>query len=519
MNETYGNAGRTRNFLRVVLALDGVVLVFALCAGTANNGGGIVLLLLAMAGITALALWYATKEGLWFVRKVEKTWAHTCAGLGGNFVGEQNDYLASVREGLRSRGQYYVATQKKAAYPLLINIRGNWEAWTAEVRFWQGQTIENYNRESAAFALSFGVPSVNFDLAASGLIRVRAGQVPIPEAYSHPGRVQASQRVLAAQVVSQAPDITKLPTQPLPMVPNVYAHAQQANGWAQELELLRAVPMARGFDGKTVYLPIEGQHWFIAAATGQGKSSWIWSLVLGLAPAWRVGLVKFIGLDQKMCELGIARHWFEHYADDDVSSVELLEQCVKAMHERLRAMQGVSRKFTPTVSTPLNIIVIDELGYLAAYMADKKLRDRADTAVRALLAKGRAPGFAIVGATQDARVEVCGYRDLYPIRIAGRIPATMIDKVLGDGAAEAGALCHLIPLPPNGAGVTYVLDETSMKPRLVRAAWCSDDDIQGMLAGVPVQPAPIQPALGAQAVKDEQPMQQLGFDSQPLKQW
>src|SRR5258708_12789802 len=106
-----------------------------------------------------------------------------------------------------------------------------------------------------------------------------------------------------------------------------------------------------------------------------------------------------MGKAPKRCELGIGRDWWAHYADDDVSSVELLEQCVRDMHERLRSMQGVSRKFTPSFSTPLKVIVIDEMGYLAAYMADKKLRDRADTAVRALLAKGRTPGFPVAPPT------------------------------------------------------------------------------------------------------------------------
>jgi len=165
-----------------VLALDGFMLFFMLCATSANNGGGIVLLLLAMAVITGPALWYATQQGLWFVRKVEKTWAHTCAGLSGNFVGEKNDYLASVREGLRSRGEY-VPTQKKEAYPELKNIRGNWEVWTAEVRFWEGQTIDNYNAHAGAFALAFHQPHVAFDLAENGLIRIRAGNLPLPPAY------------------------------------------------------------------------------------------------------------------------------------------------------------------------------------------------------------------------------------------------------------------------------------------------------------------------------------------------
>src|SRR6266568_6683335 len=180
MNETYGKAGRARNLLRAALAVDGFVLFIALCAATNNNGGLAWLLLLSLAVLTVLALRYATKQGYWFVRRIERTWKQVCAGLGGNFVGEKNDYLASIREGVRSGGKYYVATQKKVAYPELKNVTGNWEAWTAEVRFFDGQTIENYTKAASAFALAFQVPFVNFDLAESGYIRIRAGEVPIP---------------------------------------------------------------------------------------------------------------------------------------------------------------------------------------------------------------------------------------------------------------------------------------------------------------------------------------------------
>jgi DNA segregation ATPase FtsK/SpoIIIE, S-DNA-T family len=98
------------------------------------------------------------------------------------------------------------------------------------------------------------------------------------------------------------------------------------------------------------------------------------------------------------------------YADTDDGMVELLEQCVADMHQRMTAMQGVCRRFTPSPATPLNVIIIDELTYLSFYMADKKLRERADKAVRTILTQGRAPSYAVVGAVQDPRIETCGYR-------------------------------------------------------------------------------------------------------------
>src|SRR6266566_4165016 len=159
------------------------------------------------------------------------------------------------------------------------------------------------------------------------------------------------------------------------------------------LALLKNVPMARDLDGRVWHMPIEGQHVFIAGRTGGGKNSWTWTLVLRLAPARQAGLVKFWGVDPKRLELAIGRGWWDYYADTDETMVLLLEQCVYEMQERMAALQGVRRSFQPSPAEPLNVIIIDELGYLAAYMPDKKLRDRADKAVRTILSQGRAPGY------------------------------------------------------------------------------------------------------------------------------
>jgi S-DNA-T family DNA segregation ATPase FtsK/SpoIIIE len=284
--------------------------------------------------------------------------------------------------------------------------------------------------------------------------------------------------------------------------------------YEQELALLKGVPVAKDLNGHVCRIPIESNHWFVAARTGGGKGSWIWSLVLGLVLAWLAGLVKFYGIDPKLIELSMGRDFFEQYADDDQSCVELLEKAVDEMHARGRAMQGVSRKFTPSLETPLIVVVIDEMGYLLAQLPDKRLRERANTAIAALLNKGRAPGFAVVGCVQDPRKETCNQRDGFTIRIAGGMPAPMVDLVLGEGMYALGARCDMIPPGQAGAGVAYVLDEVSLKPRLVRAPWCSDETIQRVLQNVPRQ------ALNASRdVKDERDELQWELDTQPLQQW
>ena len=163
------------------------------------------------------------------------------------------------------------------------------------------------------------------------------------------------------------------------------------------------------------------------------------------------------------------------------------------------------------------MVVIDEMGYLSAYLSDKKLQARANTAIAALLAKGRAPGYALVGCVQDPRKEVCGFRDGFSIRIAGSLPAPMVDLVLGEGMYAAGANCDRLPLTE--PGVAYVISETTLKPVLVRAAWCSDSDIQGMLSGAPAQSQPLLNTGGAAAQVKDEPTGQLDWNGQPLQQF
>jgi len=278
--------------------------------------------------------------------------------------------------------------------------------------------------------------------------------------------------------------------------------------------LLKAVPVARDIDGRPWLIPLEGQHVFIAGRTGSGKNSITWSLVLRLAPAWKVGLVRYWGIDPKRIELAIGRGFWDYYADTDDGMVELLELCVADMHERMTAMQGISRRFNPSPITPLNVIIIDELAYLSFYMADKRLRERADKAVRTILTQGRAPGYAVVGAVQDPRIETCSYRNMFPFRIAGGLnEARQVDMVLGEGMHEAGAYCELIPFTE--PGVAYVLDaEHMMKPLLVRAPWCDDEVIQRVL----LQTGQRMVSTGNQ-VKDENLSGQLGWAAQAMQQW
>jgi hypothetical protein len=502
-----GNTRLARLLLRIA-GIANVLLFFTLCCeATANGAAGVMALMLLPLSFWVVALLYATREALWFEMGKDRVFRRVCLGIG--FKSEAPSWKFGLMG--RLRGDTKIIT------PQLRDVFGTHDNWSGTVRFFDGQTLDQYNKNAPAFAMAFQVPFCQFDLHESGLIAIRAGRTQVPEAYSHPGRVMAQ---IPVQPVRPQQPLTKdeIPPKVIQAAEQLsqlqgYAPKQPANVWEDELSLLEGVPMARDINGRVCRIPILGQHWFIAARTNGGKGSWIWSLVLGLEPAWCINLVKFYGCDPKRLELAINSDCWEQYADTPERMVELLEHCVRDMHDRATQLQGKARKFAPTVATPLKVVVVDELGYITTMMPDKKLRARAEDAIVTLLSQGRAVGYSLVGAVQDPRKETVGFRDLFPIRIAGGLDnAEMVDLVLGKGMYEAGALCERIPRGEAGAGVAYVISETSLKPICVRSAWCSDIQIQSMLNGASLPP--YQPMSQSQAVKDKNLSGQFDWNGQ-----
>ena len=128
------------------------------------------------------------------------------------------------------------------------------------------------------------------------------------------------------------------------------------------------------------------------------------------------------------------------------------------------------------------VVVVDEIAFLTAYQADRKLKERILASLATLTTQGRAVGYCVVAALQDPRKEVLNIRNLFPDKIALRLdePA-QVDMVLGDGARDRGAACDEISANPSiGAGVAFVRLEAAPDPVRVRAAFVSDDDIRDM---------------------------------------
>lgn len=78
---------------------------------------------------------------------------------------------------------------------------------------------------------------------------------------------------------------------------------------------LEAVPVARTEDGGAYCLPVLYAHTLVAGETGSGKGSVLWSILAGLGPAIRTGLVQVWAIDPKGgMELGAGAPLFVRFA-------------------------------------------------------------------------------------------------------------------------------------------------------------------------------------------------------------
>jgi DNA segregation ATPase FtsK/SpoIIIE, S-DNA-T family len=341
-------------------------------------------------------------------------------------------------------------------YPSFGQLSGSSVAnFEITIRPLLGQSFADWERSASAFTMAYGA-------TATRLVQADGGRVVMTVGYQH----------------LDAHDFEHLEL--------TYA-TDDALPWR---ERLRQLEVGKGEGGRPVFLPLLGSHILIAGITGAGKGSVQWSMLLRLVPAAEAGVVRFWGFDPKRMELAIGRGFFgDRYAADTDALVVLLKRVYGEMLARADELAGKVRKFEPSRRHPLEVLVVDELGYLVALIPDRKQREEAEKMLSAVLVLGRAVGFAVIGALQDPRKETLSFRDLFPTRVAMRLPKPMVDLVLGHGMYEAGAQCDLIPATEaDGAGVAFVVDETSTRPVMIRAPWCSDDAIRAASARLEAPP-------------------------------
>lgn len=241
---------------------------------------------------------------------------------------------------------------------------------------------------------------------------------------------------------------------------------------------LEHVPIGITDTGKPWLVRILGRHLLVAGATGAGKGSVVWSIITGLAPMIRSGVVALWVVDPKGgMEFGRGSKLFTRFSyDTGEQTLELLRDAATILTDRANRLRGHTRQHTPTVPEPLIVIVIDELAALTAYLTDRKIKAEVEQLLGLILSQGRAAGVSVIACVQDPSKEVLALRQLFPTRIGLRLTeTTQVGMVLGQGARERGALCDLIRdrLP----GVGYIAEDTTTDLVRVRAFHVTDADI------------------------------------------
>ena len=249
-------------------------------------------------------------------------------------------------------------------------------------------------------------------------------------------------------------------------------------------ESWKAFAVARREDGTVV--PYSTFHTLVIGQTGAGKGSVLWSIISGMLPAAREGLVEFYAIDPKASEAKdpIARKpskLFVEVATDAEAWADLLSRMVRDLHKR---QESSGRSFTATRTTPLRIIFIDELSALTMMDTDANRKKEAMQNLLIILSQGRSDGFIVIAAAQAPQKEMVGQvRGFFAMRVALRTETPMeTDLVLGQGSSEQGAEAHLIPSANPGnsyatAGVGYMRIEGEPLPVRVRFPYTNDQTL------------------------------------------
>ena len=254
---------------------------------------------------------------------------------------------------------------------------------------------------------------------------------------------------------------------------------------------LTSLPIARTTDDNQVFWFPSGPGMSVVfvGTSGSGKSGAFWAYVDKLLEWFDQGLVEFYGIDPKVgIELRKAEPIFHELVwqnprDEDARPfgervAEFLERVVRDIEFKLVELGDAGLdKHEPTPGDPAHVILADELLQLTAFM-EQKYAGRIADSLGTILTVGRAAGYWIVAATQEANVSTAG--DVirqFQMRVCLRVPtATAVDVALGPGIrTEYDAHAHKIPASSPGVG--YVYDSENNRVVRVRFNHVTKEDI------------------------------------------
>ncbi|MGO3150374.1 type IV secretory system conjugative DNA transfer family protein [Glutamicibacter ardleyensis] len=237
--------------------------------------------------------------------------------------------------------------------------------------------------------------------------------------------------------------------------------------------------------GESFSLQVAGRQTLLVGASGAGKGSVLWALLLGVAPGIRSGLVRLHGVDLKGgVEFSLGAGFFHELAYTYEDAKKMIRQLSDGLDDRLDFMResGV-RKHVPTLEEPLELLIIDEAASLTYLAPDTKSAKEVDAALKRVLSTGRAAGVSVVAALQDPRKEALATRDLFTQIVALRLRSQDDAKLaLGSALHEAGARCEQIATSMPGTG--FSIDAETAEIQRFRAYWVSDEAVREMAARV-----------------------------------
>ncbi|MEK6438196.1 FtsK/SpoIIIE domain-containing protein [Pseudonocardia sp. T1-2H] len=247
---------------------------------------------------------------------------------------------------------------------------------------------------------------------------------------------------------------------------------------------LAALPVGEDEYGHPFTLGVPGRHVLVAGATGPGKGSLIWAPLRAMGPAIRDRLVRLHVIDLKGgAETHRGAPLFHRHATTAAEAIALLTAVRDEMKTRQAHMAAHGlRRLDVSPTTPLDLVVIDEMAMLTAYGERGDVRE-ALRLLAEILTQGRACLTSVMGYVQEPSKDVVDVRELFPTRIClGVTASSHVDMVLGDGARERGALADEIPGDQAHAGIGYVIDQRSRLPIRFRAALVTDEEIDELVA-------------------------------------
>nr|WP_017202699.1 FtsK/SpoIIIE domain-containing protein [Microbacterium barkeri] len=247
-----------------------------------------------------------------------------------------------------------------------------------------------------------------------------------------------------------------------------------------------AIPTFADENGNTVNLGLYERNILLGGVPGSGKSGGATALLVGIS---RLENCALVGLDPKRVELNMWRDRFSVIAKKDGHASEVLAALLEEMERRYEWLEQNDLKKVPFDrfhEKPLIVILIDELADLVSVgvtKEEKAAEAQRSTAIRRLIAKGRAAGIVVITATQKPSSDVIptSLRDLIQQRVAfATTNREMTETILGSGASQIGGLSHEIPTEQ--PGTAYILNEGSRIPKRVRAMWIPDEEVAGIAA-------------------------------------